>query len=109
MTDKNISVLSQVDFEDLAYNISSKGIDTVKKFIKAMDDYAADCDFTNELYKFVCEMWNEMNESIVATGDKPLEGYNPAPVNITLNINGANEAILKEIKKAAKENGVSIA
>lgn len=109
MTDENISVLAQVGLEDLAYNLANKGIDAAKEFIQLMDMHAADCDFTNELYKFVCELWNEMNQAIVATGGQALEGYNPAPVNITLNINDANEHFIKEIKRAAKENGVSLA
>lgn len=106
MTDNTVDsivVYSEVNLADLAYNLEAKGIDTVKQFIKQLDDHAADCDFTHELYLFVCDIWNKMNEELISAGEKPAEGYEQKPISFTINITNPGLEITKNITKVIKE------
>lgn len=90
-----------VSLSDIAYNLEAKGIDVVKEFITTLDGMAADCDFTQALYEHVCGIWNEMNEGLISAGQEPAPGYQPTPVNITLNVNSDPE-FTKEVIRAMR-------
>lgn len=94
-------VSSTVSLSDIAYNLEAKGIEVVKEFITTLDGMASDCDFTQALYEHVCSIWNEMNEGLIAAGETPAPGYQPKPVNITLNVN-ADPEFTKEVIRAMR-------
>lgn len=107
MIDNDMIVLSaEVGVSDIAYNLQAQGIDEVLAFIKQMDTFAADSDFTDKLYKGVKEIWDEMNRELISADENPMPDYQQPPVNLILNITGDSKGLQKEIIKTIKELGL---